>query len=472
MIERVFETAGSLGGPWAYLVIALLAAAEASIGVGLVVPGETGVIVGGFIVSQGNADFGLMWLVTVTGAIVGDSVGYEIGRHFGPRIRRTRVGMWVGEERWDKAQRYLSRRGGRAIFVGRFVAVVRSLVPAVAGIGRMPYPKFLVWNAFGAVLWASAYLTLGYVGGRSYERIADAAEGAGYVLLALVVLVVGVLAAGRWIAHHPQRFRAWGDAVGAWGPIAFAGRRFGRPLRFLRRRFEPDYPFGLSLTAGLLMLIATAWALVAVASDVEARSDLVNVDLPVARWFAEHRVDWLTDLMHWVSDLGSMVVLIPVLVVAAGAWLVRTRRWGVALFLGVAIVGAVVATDTLKELIERPRPPAGLAAATGSGFAFPSGHVVQATVVFGALAYLQGSVLRWWSARVAVWTAAVLLSLVVGFTRTYLGVHWLSDVIGAYALSAVWLTVVITGFGTGTRFHRHYLSRREGQRTRVSSRAA
>lgn len=481
MIERLFETLGSLGGPWAYLAVGLLAAGESSIGVGLVVPGETGMIVGGFIVSQGNADFGLMWLVAVTGAVVGDSVGYEIGRFLGPRIRRTRVGRFIGEERWQKAQDYLSQRGGKAVFLGRFVAVVRSIVPAVAGISHMPYPRFLVWNAAGALLWATIYVSLGYAAGRSYEQVADAVEGAGYVLLALLVLIAAVVLGARWAARHPDRVRSLGERVTGWRGVTWVERRLSWPVSFVRRRFSLDDAFGFSLTVGLVALIVGTLALARVAAYVSDRQALVDVDLPVVRWFAEHRAESLTDAMEWLTHLGSAAVLGPAVGLVALVWLVRARRWGAVAFLGAALLGGVVATDVVKGLVERPRPPAALAVVDAGGFAFPSGHTVQATVAYGAIAYLAGSVLRRWTGRVIVWAGAVILSLVVGFTRAYLGTHWLSDVLGAYALGVVWLSVVITVFGTGSRFTRQYGRRgRAGSRaptsatqsTRVSSRTA
>lgn len=472
MLERLFETVGSLGGPGAYLAVAALAAGESSLGVGLVVPGETGMIIGGVIVSQGNATFGLMWLVAVVGAIVGDSVGYEIGRRFGPRIRRTRVGRAVGDERWERAEVYLAQRGGRAVFVGRFVAVVRSLVPAVAGITRMPYSRFLAFNAAGAVLWATLYVTLGYAAGRSYKRVADAAEGAGYVLLGVVAVIVVIAAAARWAANHQERVQSVGRRIAAFPPATLLRRYFRGPMRFVRGRFRIDDAFGLSLTLGFLALIASAWALYAVASGVAERSDFVDVDLTVTRTLAEHRVDWMTDAARWVTDLGSMALLGPLVAVAALAWLVRTGRWGVAMFLAVAIVGAAVANELVKDLIERARPPARFHADGADGFAFPSGHTAQAVVTYGALAYLLGSVIRSWPGRVVIWTLAVLVSLVVGFTRIYLGVHWMSDVLAGLALGTAWLAFVITAFGTSTRLHRRHIDRAMGQTASVTSRTA
>lgn len=458
MLERLFETIGSLGGAWAYASVGLLAAGESSLGVGLVVPGETGMIVGGFIVSQGNADFGVMLLVAIAGAIIGDSLGYEIGRRLGPAIRRTWLGEKIGQERWARAQEYLSERGGRAVFVGRFVAVVRSLVPALAGVSHMRYRKFLLWNALGGVVWATIYVSIGYFAGRSYERFADAAEGAGFVLLALAVLIAAITVAARWMARHPERVQGWGEAIRTWRPVAFVQRNFSGPLRFAQRRFRLDDAFGLSLTVGLIVLILAGWALAAVTSDVSGRWGLVEVDLPAARWFAENRADRVTSVMRWISDLGDAIFLAALLAAVALAWLYRTRRWSVALFLLVALVGGALLTDVLKDLVERPRPPERFAIAETSGSAFPSGHTTQATVAFGALAYLHGAVVRAWSARVAIWAAAVMVMMLVGFSRTYLGVHWLSDVAGAYALGAAWLAIVVTAFSASTRLRRQHTS--------------
>lgn len=459
MLERLFESVSSLGGPFAYLAVAALAAGESSLGVGLVVPGETGMIVGGVIVSQGNASFGLMWLVAFVGAVVGDSVGYEIGRRLGPRIRRTRVGRAVGEERWQRAETYLRLTGGRAVFLGRFVAVVRSLVPAVAGISRMPYSKFLFWNATGALLWSGMYVTVGYAAGRSYEQVADRAEGAGYILLGVAVVAIVIAMSARWAIRNQTTIQRWGTRVGGWKPIAVLHRYFGGPMRFVRGRFRLDDAFGLSLTAGLVALVLSAWAAVTVASAVARQTGIVELDVSVARWFADHRVDWLTSLMRVVTDAGSFWALAPILGIVAAVWLLRTGRWGVAMFLAVALVGAVVAGEVVKDLVERQRPPVRLRADGASGFGFPSGHSVQAMVAYGSLAYIVASAVRSWAARVAVWTAALVMSLLVGFSRVFLGVHWMTDVLGAYALAAAWLAFVITAFSTGTRLRRRRVHR-------------
>lgn len=457
MIERLFEFIGSLGGLPAYAAVGALAAGESSIGVGLVVPGETGMIVGGFVVSQGNATFWIMLTVGIAGAIVGNSIGYEIGRRFGPAVRSSSFGRRIGEDNWNRAEEYLATRGAKAVAYTQFLAVVRSVVPAMAGVSRMPYRKFLFWNALGGIVWASLYTTVGFFAGRSYDRVAAQLEDAGLVVLALFITVVTVVGVARWIARNPERVQALADRAAAWRPIAWTRRNFGGPIRFVARRFRVHDPFGLSLTMGLVFLIVAGWVFTVVVSDVAARSDLVSIDSPIVQYFAEHREPWVTSTAEWVTQLGSLTVLLPLLAVVAAGWLVRTGRWGVALFFVLAVAGAVVAIDALKDLVERGRPPTQFAVHDASGLAFPSGHTALATVAFGALAYIHGSVVRWWSVRVAIWAAAVTVMLLVGFSRLYLGVHWLSDVLGGYALGAVWLGIVVTAFGTSTRFHRLYI---------------
>ena len=165
----VLDSLSSLAGPAAYLVVAALAALEASAFVGLFIPGELALLTGGYIAQQGHANLAIMMAVAAAGAIVGDSVGYEIGRHFGPTLQRSRLGRKVGEERWLRAEAYLEAKGGRAVFAGRFVGVLRALVPAVAGATRMPYRRFLVWNAAGALIWAPGTVLAGYAAGSSYR---------------------------------------------------------------------------------------------------------------------------------------------------------------------------------------------------------------------------------------------------------------------------------------------------------------
>ena len=175
-----------------YAAIGLLAFAEAAIFVGLVVPGETGLVLGGVLAAQGRLDLAVLVPVGILAAIAGDSVGYAVGHRMGPGLRRSRWGRRIGEPRWDRAEAALRRRGAVAVVAGRFVAVLRALVPAVAGAARMPYRQFLPANAVGGALWATAAAGVGYLAAGSWQH-ARALLGlwgaAGAALVALTVLV-------------------------------------------------------------------------------------------------------------------------------------------------------------------------------------------------------------------------------------------------------------------------------------------
>jgi undecaprenyl-diphosphatase len=441
-MSGVFDHLTALASPWAYVVVGLLAALEASAFVGLFIPGELAVLTGGYIAFQGRAGLALMMAAAGCGAIAGDSVGYEIGRHFGDRLRNSRLGRRVGSERWGRAEAYLADHGGRAVFLGRFIGVLRALVPALAGASRMPYRKFVAWNALGGVLWAPGLVLVGYAAGSSYRRV-DRYAGRAGLMLAVVVLVTGaIVVVARAIARHPTEVRAmledWLDR-----PLVRRLRaRYRRQIDFTLRRFRPGQALGLSLTIQLAVLSLFGWLFGSVVQDVVARDELVHIDGPVTRYVVGHRTEWLTTVMRAVSLLGSTVVLVPVVFIV-GVWARRTGRgWRPLALLAGAQLGSIALYDLIKPLVGRPRPAVGHLVATATGFSFPSGHATQATAVLGALAYLASATAPW-RTRVAAWAAATIVVLLVGFSRVYLGVHWASDVIGGWTLGALWLAALL-----------------------------
>jgi membrane-associated protein len=201
MAERVSELLGEAVNPWGYLLLFLLTALEASAFVGLFVPGETALLLGGFLAYQGKLNLFVVIVVTALGGILGDSAGYEIGRHLGDRMKRTWLGRKIGEERWERARKYVRTKGAKAVLLGRFVGILRALVPAVAGDSRMPYPKFLLWNVIGALVWGPSVVIAGYLAGRSWRAIETYLSRGGFALFALIVL-------GRVIVHLVRKRRA------------------------------------------------------------------------------------------------------------------------------------------------------------------------------------------------------------------------------------------------------------------------
>ncbi|SRR6266566_2328121 len=186
LVERILSVPGVL----VYVLAGLLVFAEDALFVGFVIPGETAAVLGGVDASRGHVQLWLMIIVVVAAAVVGDTVGYEIGRHLGPRILRSRV-LTRHQRRLTDAQDLLARRGGSAVFLGRFVAFFRAVMPALAGTAEMPYRRFLAFNAAGGIVWGTSFVLLGYLAGNSYATVEKTVgRGAALAVLAIVLLAL------------------------------------------------------------------------------------------------------------------------------------------------------------------------------------------------------------------------------------------------------------------------------------------
>ncbi len=174
----------------ALMLVFLLPALEASVFVGVVVPGEIGVILGGVLANQHRLPLAVVLLAGIAGAVIGDSVGYLVGARYGKRLLLSLPKRLVKPEHIDRTNETISRLGGKAVFVGRFTAALRALVPGMAGMAGMRYRTFLPWNVLGGAGWATAFVVLGYLAGSQYQRIEHYANYIGLALLAAAIALL------------------------------------------------------------------------------------------------------------------------------------------------------------------------------------------------------------------------------------------------------------------------------------------
>lgn len=160
---------------------------ETSVLVGLFVPGDTVVIVTATAVDSVWAGLAL-GVAVVVGALIGESIGFWLGRYLGPKIRYSRLGARIGEHNWTRAELYLRRRGGPAIFISRFLPVLHSLVPLTVGMSGFGYRRFLAWTAPACVLWASLYIPVAALAAGTYRELADRLHFAGFIFVGIIVL--------------------------------------------------------------------------------------------------------------------------------------------------------------------------------------------------------------------------------------------------------------------------------------------
>lgn len=199
-MQGILDAIRSVPPALAYVIISLLVFGEAAVFLGFVLPGETAVLLGGFLASRGHLSIVTLIVLVVLCAIVGDTVGYQVGKHLGPRILRLSV-FEKRRARLDRAQDMLRRRGGPAVFLARWTAFFRAVMPGIAGLSQMRYGVFLFWNALGGIAWGVTFCLVGYFAGASYEKVA-AGIGKGAAVVVALAVVAAIVA---WRVRRRRR---------------------------------------------------------------------------------------------------------------------------------------------------------------------------------------------------------------------------------------------------------------------------
>lgn len=465
-LEKLIEDAGTALGKWTYLLVGVLAFAETGAFVGLIAPGETTVIVGGVVAGQGRISLFVLIAIVWTCAVLGDLTSYALGRRLGRHwLLRHGERVKITEERLHHVEGFFERRGGATILIGRFIGLVRSLAPFIAGASRMPLRTFLPYDVLGAGAWAATFCVLGYVFWQSFDQLTQYVSRGLFAFGTVVALGVALyfLVKLRRDADARERVKAWlreredrpllRPLVRVAGP---AWRWVLRPTatgidataRFGLHRLTPG-DLGLELTTLLALLAVGAFgfALIGAAIQESPYPDLDRFAFDVAD---QIRFDMLTSVMKVVTHLGSSLVIGGLIVVTAGWALMRGRGLEAAML----VVGfglSYAAVHIAKAAYDRPRPSGALVDTTLS--AYPSGHALYAVSLIACATVLVRAGVGW-AGRFAVVTVAVVAVAVVALSRVYLRAHYLTDVLGGVALGvAVWSLVGILALFAGRVRH-------------------
>lgn len=462
------DVLGGLPPILVYLVVGALVAGEVAITAGLVLPSATALVALGLLANAGTVGIGPALGTAVGAAWLGGTVAYHSGRRLGPNARTTRMGRRIGPRRWERADRLFSRYGGRAVLLGQWVVVARTLVPRLAGMNGVPYRRFAAWHTPTAALWATWMVGASYLLGASYDRLAGRIGHAGGALAALVGMIAALVLAGRWVGRHPDPVRAFGALLLRLAP-ARALVRHATPALAWRRRAERRHPvlgWGADLALSVVPLSVAAALLVVVTPAMVRFSGLAALDATVAGWA---RTEWTSD--GYLFALAAAGTARPGGLIAAAAlvslvrwWWMRPRRHdvvGLLRALGPVLPLGIFAgvLDWLVPPVPRPRAFAPDGWRAPDSIAFPSpaefdgglppadalgalaGHAATGTAQLAAAVGL----LTWllvrrlpWSLRVTGWTAAAVYVAVCAGSWTYLGWSRTSETVAALVLGAAW----------------------------------
>lgn len=440
----------SLIAQYGYLIVLFGVMLEST---GVPLPGETILIASGILVQQGTFDLRYVILFGILGAITGDQIGYWAGREGGrPFVLRWGKYVKITPERLSRAESFFDRHGGSAVFLARFVAGLRVFGALTAGITRMHWRTFFLYNALGGAVWATAAVLLGYLLGGSIALVERWVGRASILLAILLVLGIGLYIAYRWVRDHPERVRRVAIRLGGRRVLTFLDTPAGL---WLQRRFAPSEVYGLALTVGLVFFWLFSWAFGGITQDVLARDPLVRVDVAILSFFYSHGEPYLTAVVSIFETVFApeAVLLIAAIAGAGLVYLGRRRREFEMSFSGAVLLATSFGTGALVELFKalfhRPRPPASLQLVAETGNSFPSGHAMTALVIGVTVWYLfsiRPPESRWgsWRAKARIGLAVFVVALLVGIGRVYTGAHYPSDVLAGWALGGIWASVCLT----------------------------
>ena len=448
MIEKLFNIVSLLGN-WGYLVLFLAAFLESAAFMGFLIPGETIVVLSGFLAFQGYLKLGDCILIISLGAVLGDTVGYGIGKAVGrDYFERHKRLLFLKERHIQKTDEYFRRHGGKTVFLGRFVGLLRAMVPFTAGMSKMPYGKFFIYNIAGGIGWAVTFTLLGYFFGQSWQLIEKWSGRAGLFVFFIIMVIAGFTYLYRKSIRRQEAVYAWfGDkyaAIISLPVIRKTIEHHPKIVSFIKERLSPESYLGLHLTAGLALSIIFVWIFGGITEDVLSGDPLVVIDQWVLNntlYFQTPSVTRFMVIFTWISA-NAAITLGSLAVVTYSLLKKRLDYLATYLFL---IGGGSVLVFALKLVIHRQRPVSETPLIHVGGWSFPSGHALMSVVFYGFITYLLFRRTESWRLRLFVMMAAGFIIFLVGLSRIYLQVHYLSDVLAGYMGGLFWLSICITG---------------------------
>lgn len=436
----------SVLGYWIVLLVALL---ESLVLVGIFIPGTVLVVLAGFLAAKGYLDIGdLIWFAAI-GAILGDGISFYLGKKgthlFRPNSKLFKLSYL------EKGEQFLKRHGTKSVFFGRFLGPIRPISPFVAGMFKMDAKRFYFWNVLSAFAWAVLYVLLGYFFGQAWQVIATWSTRIGFFILSVFIFLIVVYAL-RWLVIRKGKhiflfivslLRSIQQAVVHTPDIQKLVARHRRLFGFLKNRLTRQRFNGLPLTLLLAAFIYTFILFFGLIEDFLTADPIVAIDTRLANLLYVFRSPELVSIFLWVTLLGkSLIVIVLALMATIVLWLWRKREYVLPLWL--AIIGSQIVTFIGKLSLHRTRPEGLVPVYIENSYSFPSGHATIAVAFYGFLIYILWRNTKSWAYKINILFAGLVLIAAIGFSRLYLGVHFLSDVLSGYLLGLLWLIISVS----------------------------
>ncbi len=389
---------------WGYWIVFLAAILEANPITGLIVPGMTLVIFGGFLSKLGILDLGDVIILASLGAIIGDLIGYYLGKKYGYSFI-TKYGKYFffKKEYFIKTKKLMNNHTGKSLIIGRFNPLTRAFAPFIAGLTDVSFIKFLAYNILGGISWAVSFVLIGFIFGESYEV---ASKYIGRFIFIAIILSILIIYSYKYINK-------------------------------IKHIFSKKYFYILIIN------ILSLYLFFKVIEDIVDREFITKLDFWINTKIVLLWNPLLNKIMIFITNILSPLHFIIILIIFAG-FLIYKKKWYYSLFLFFGLGAGLSFESIIKIILQRVRPENALIKI--SEYSFPSGHATVSIIFFSILLYsfkedIKNKVLK----NIFI-ISNIIIILLIGFSRIYLNVHWFSDVIGGFSLGLFLLTLLVLIF--------------------------
>ena len=397
---------------------------------GLPLPGETLLILAAAFASSGHLSILGVILSAVFGAILGDMGGYWIGRRGGPVPLKRILGRNY-ERHIAIGRTFFERYGACAVFLARFVPGIRVVGANLAGITNMPFSAFTLFNAAGGLTWAVAMGGLGYFFGNNLPYLESILRRLGVGVFIAICMIAFAVWLSRQLSSHEVEIRNGLDHLKQlWGLPRFQ--------TWLMSKYQSNRVLTINLCGGLLLATFSGWMFGALAEDLLSRDSMTLYDAGVSRWLLGLATEDSSQFFYLITLLGS-TWFISMAGLLMSSWLAWRKQWLPLGTLILSVGGGALLNLLLKNIFLRPRPDFSNVFYHESGYSFPSGHAMLSILFYGMAAYLIAAQGFSWKTQIRLGVTAFTLALLIGFSRIFLGVHYLTDVLGGWSAGFVWL---------------------------------
>ncbi|MEQ8779641.1 MAG: VTT domain-containing protein [Roseibium album] len=420
------------------LICFLAAMGEALFIVGLFVPTTVVLVGAGTLVGLGKLDPVPLFIWTTLGATAGDAISYWIGYRFKDKIKS----MWPLNKyshMIDSGEKFFQQHGGKSVFIGRFVPGVKSVVPGIAGMAGMNFTRFSIVNVTSAFAWTIAHIGPGIIAGSALSAVGQISGRLAFVLGALLLIIFLFVILGRWLILIILPLFPNAHAL----IVAWFSRRPDRVSQWIARNFDPDHPRSTGMLASAVLLLITMPAFFWVVGQVAPGEPMVRADLSILNFFDSLRTPVGDKIMVFFTTLGDGVVVAAV-ATAVAAYLFLRKAWRRGIGFIIAMAGTAMFVPLFKLLLHRSRPMELYAGA--DAYSFPSGHATLTAVLFGICAVLIAHDLNRWL-KASVFSVIATFVIAIGFSRVYLGAHWMSDVLAGLLFGTAMVSAFAFVFG-------------------------